>query len=35
MKRHRLEVTDVFRNHGDAFLDCYGDTLSPERRTAP
>jgi hypothetical protein len=34
MTRHRLEVADVFRDHGDAFLDRYGDTLSPERRRA-
>jgi hypothetical protein len=27
-------VADVFRDHGDAFLDRYGDTLSPERRRA-
>jgi hypothetical protein len=34
MTRPRLEVADVFRNHGDAFLDLYGDTLSPEQRRA-
>jgi hypothetical protein len=34
MTRPRLEVADVFRDHGDAFLDRYGDTLSPERRRA-
>ena len=30
MTRPRLEVADVFRNHGDAFLDLYGDVLSDE-----
>src|SRR5512135_3743933 len=34
MTRPRLEVADVFRAHGDAFLDRYGDTLSPEQRRA-
>lgn len=34
MTRHRLEVADVFRNHGDGFLDRYGDTLSSEQRRA-
>jgi Putative transposase/Transposase zinc-binding domain len=34
MTRHRLEVADVFRNHGDAFLDLYDDVLSPEQRRA-
>jgi hypothetical protein len=34
MTRPRLEVADVFRDHGDAFLDRYGDTLSPEQRRA-
>ena len=34
MTRHRLEVADVFRDHADAFLDRYGDTLSPEQRRA-
>jgi Putative transposase/Transposase zinc-binding domain len=34
MTRHRLEVADVFRNHGDTFLDLYGDVLSPEQRRA-
>jgi hypothetical protein len=28
----RLGVAEVFRDHGDAFLDRYGDTLSPEQR---
>ena len=31
MTRHRLEVADVFREHADAFLDLYGDVLSPEQ----
>src|SRR5512144_1920619 len=34
MTRPRLEVADVFRTHGAAFLDRYGDTLSPEQRRA-
>ena len=34
MTRPRLEVADVFRTHGDAFLDLYGDVLSPEQRRA-
>jgi hypothetical protein len=34
MTRPRLEVADVFRDHGDAFLDRYGNTLSPEQRRA-
>jgi hypothetical protein len=34
MTRPRLEVADVFRDHTDAFLDRYGDTLSPEQRRA-
>jgi hypothetical protein len=34
MTRPRLEVADVFRDHGDAFLDRYAATLSPERRRA-
>jgi Putative transposase/Transposase zinc-binding domain len=34
MTRPQLEVADVFRDHGDAFLDRYGDTLSPEQRRA-
>jgi hypothetical protein len=32
MTRPRFEVADVFRDYGDAFLDRYGGTLSPERR---
>ena len=34
MTRPRLEVADVFRRHGDAFLDRYGGTLSSEQRRA-
>ena len=34
LHRPALEVADVFRNHGDAFLDLYGDVLSPEQRRA-
>jgi hypothetical protein len=34
MNRPCLEVADVFRDHGDAFLDRYGDTLSSEQRRA-
>jgi putative transposase/transposase-like zinc-binding protein len=30
----RLEVADVFRAQGPAFLDAFGDVLSPERRRA-
>ena len=29
---HRLEVADVFRDQGPAFLDAFGDVLSPEQR---
>src|SRR5271166_6932291 len=32
MTGHRLEVADVFRDHGLAFLDEFGDALSPEQR---
>jgi hypothetical protein len=34
MTRPRLEVADVFRGHGDAFLEAFGDTLSSEQRRA-
>src|SRR6516164_495045 len=34
MTQPRLEVADVFRDLTDAFLDRYGDTLSPEQRRA-
>jgi hypothetical protein len=30
----RLEVGDIFRRHGDTFLDRYGETLRPEQRRA-
>jgi Putative transposase/Transposase zinc-binding domain len=32
--RPRLEVADVVRDYGDAFLDRYGDALSPAQRRA-
>jgi putative transposase/transposase-like zinc-binding protein len=32
MIRPRLEVAEVIRSYGDAFLDEYGDSLSPEQR---
>lgn len=34
MSEHRLEVADVFRQHGQAFLDRWGDGLSPQQRKA-
>ena len=34
MTRPRLEVADVIRQHGDAFLDRYGGTLSAVQRRA-
>jgi hypothetical protein len=34
MTRPRLEVAEVVRDSGDAFLDRYGDTLSPEQHRA-
>jgi Putative transposase/Transposase zinc-binding domain len=34
MNRPCLEVADVFRDHGEAFLDRYGDTLCSEQRRA-
>ena len=34
MTRPRLEVAEVFRQHGDAFLERYGDMLSSEQRRA-
>jgi hypothetical protein len=34
MNRPRLEVADIIRGHGEAFLGAYGDTLSPEQRRA-
>src|SRR5215831_10961007 len=30
----RLEVAEIFRRHGDAFLNRYGETLRPEQRRA-
>jgi hypothetical protein len=32
MTRPQLEVADVFREHGDAFIDQHGDTLSRDQR---
>ena len=34
MREHRLEVADVFRQHGEAFLKRWGHTLSPQQRKA-
>jgi hypothetical protein len=34
MSRPRLEVADVIRRHGEAFLERYGATLAPEQRRA-
>jgi Putative transposase/Transposase zinc-binding domain len=34
MTRPRLEVADVFRSHGSAFLDQFAGVLSPEQRRA-
>jgi hypothetical protein len=34
MTQHRLEVADVFRTHESAFLDEFGEILSPEQRRA-
>ena len=34
MTRTRLEVAEVFRQHGDAFLERYGDGLAPEQHRA-
>jgi hypothetical protein len=34
MTRPRLEVAEIFRTHGDTFLDRYGETLSSEQRRA-
>jgi hypothetical protein len=31
---HRLEVADIFRQHGQQFLDRRGDVLSPQQRKA-
>ena len=32
MTEHRLEIADVFRQHGQEFLDRWGDILSPQQR---
>ncbi len=34
MIRPQVEVADIIRAHGDAFLDAYGPTLTPEQRRA-
>jgi len=34
MSRPPLEVADVVRQHGDAFLQCYGATLSGAQHRA-
>ena len=34
MNEHRLEVADVFRQHGQEFLNRWGDVLSPQQRRA-
>ena len=34
MTGHQLEVADVFRLHGQEFLDRWGDVLSPQQRKA-
>ena len=34
MTEHRLEVADVFRQHGQEFLHRWGDVLSPQQRKA-
>ena len=34
MSRPRVEVADVIRTHGDAFLEAYGNTLYPAQRRA-
>ena len=34
MREHRLEVADVFRQHGAAFLKRWAHTLSPQQRKA-
>jgi hypothetical protein len=34
VNEHRLEVADVFRQYGQAFLDRWGDMLSPQQRKA-
>ena len=34
MTRPQLEVADVFRSHGDAFLEKFGEAIAPEQRRA-
>ena len=34
MNEHRLEVADVFRQHGEEFLKRWGHTVSPQQRKA-
>ena len=34
MREHRLEVADVFRQYGEAFLKRWGHTVSPQQRKA-
>ena len=34
MREHRLEVADVFRQHGEEFLKQWGHTLSLQQRKA-
>jgi hypothetical protein len=34
VKEHRLEVADVFREHGEEFLEQWGHTISPQQRKA-
>jgi hypothetical protein len=34
VREHRLEVADVFRQHGEGFLKQWGHTLSPQQRKA-
>jgi hypothetical protein len=34
VNEHRLEVADVFRQHGQEFLNRWGDVLSPQQRRA-
>ena len=34
MREHRLEVADVFRQYGEAFLKRWGHTISPQQRKA-
>jgi len=34
MNEHRLEVADIFRQHGEEFLKQWGRTVSPQQRKA-